>query len=116
MVMAQIAQQNLFGRGQTLSLQRTLGTESSLIDLSFMEPYLFDTPLYLKSDIWKATRTYDTYNLDSKGFGLTFGYPIWERIMGYVGYRLSLNTWTTSCPRPPSRSRTRRGIPPQAAS
>jgi outer membrane protein insertion porin family len=92
MVMAQISQQNLFGRGQVLSLQTTLGTETSLIDLSFIEPYLFDTPLYFKSDLWKTSRTYDTYKLDSKGFGLTFGYPIWERIMGYVGYRLSLNT------------------------
>ena len=92
MVMAQIAQQNLFGRGQTLSLQTTLGTESSLIDLSFIEPYLFDIPLYFKSDLWKTSRTYDTYNLDSTGFGITFGYPLWERIMGYAGYRLSLNT------------------------
>jgi len=91
MLMAQIAQQNLFGRGQSLSLQAALGTENSTIDLSFTEPYLFDMPLWMKADIWKATREYDTYNLDSTGFGMMFGYPIWERIVGYVGYRLSTN-------------------------
>jgi len=89
MLMTQIAQQNLFGRGQTLSLQAGIGSENSSVDLSFTEPYLFDMPLWMKMDIWKAGREYDTYNLDSTGFGITFGYPIWERIVGYLGYRLS---------------------------
>jgi len=98
MVMAQIAQQNLFGRGQSLTLQGALGTESSSIDLSFTEPYLFDLPLWMKADIWKMTREYDSYNLDSTGFGITFGYPIWEKIIGYVGYKLASNDVTDVLP------------------
>lgn len=91
MIMAQIAQQNLFGRGQSLSLQTALGWENSTIDLSFTEPYLFDMPLWMKADIWKTYREYDTYDLDTRGAGVTFGYPFWERVMGYLGYKFAIN-------------------------
>lgn len=91
MLMAQIAQQNLFGRGQSLSLQAALGTENNSINLSFTEPYLFDMPLWMKADLWKTYREYDTYDLDTRGFGVTFGYPIWGRVMGYLGYKFAMN-------------------------
>jgi len=86
---AQISQQNLFGRGQSLSLKGTLGAKVTNIDLSFIEPWLFDIPLWMKADTWKVDREYDEYDLDSIGFGLTFGYPLWERFFGYIGYRFS---------------------------
>ncbi len=87
--MAQIAQQNLFGRGQVLSLRASIGSRSTNYDLSFTEPWLFDIPLWSKFDIWKTDRSYDTYDLSSAGSGFTFGYPIWEYITGYAGYRIS---------------------------
>ena len=88
-VSAQISQQNLFGRGQSLSLKATLGAKVTNVDLSFVEPWLFDIPLWLKTDVWAVDREYDEYDLDSKGFGVTLGYPLWEHFFGYVGYRLS---------------------------
>ncbi len=88
---AQIAQQNLFGRGQTLSVKASIGGRSSMYELSFIEPWLFDMPLWSKYDIWHSTREYDSYNLASEGFGMTFGYPLWERITGYIGYRFVIN-------------------------
>jgi outer membrane protein insertion porin family len=91
MLMAQISQQNLFGRGQTLSLSGAVGTVNNTLNLSFTEPYLFDMPLWVKTDIWMLTHEYDTYNLASEGAALTFGYPIWEKIVGYIGYRYSVN-------------------------
>ncbi len=90
-VSAQVSQQNLFGRGQTLSLKASLGSRSTLYDISFVEPWLFDKPLWSKFDIWNLYREYDFYNLDSKGFGATLGYPLWEYVTGYVGYRLSID-------------------------
>ncbi|HQJ31398.1 MAG TPA: BamA/TamA family outer membrane protein, partial [Syntrophales bacterium] len=36
-----------------------------------------------------STRTYDTYDLGTKGGGAVFGYPIWEKITGYVSYTLA---------------------------
>ncbi|MBU1745558.1 MAG: outer membrane protein assembly factor BamA [Proteobacteria bacterium] len=90
-VSAQVSQQNLFGRGQILSLKASLGSRSQLYDISFTEPWLFDMPLWSKFDIWNLYREYDSYNLDSKGFGSTFGYSLWPYVTGYVGYRLSLD-------------------------
>jgi outer membrane protein insertion porin family len=90
-VTGKVSQQNLFGLGQTLNFQASLGSSTQLYDISFTEPWLFDMPLYSKFDIWNLYREYDTYNLDSKGFGATFGYPLYQYVTGYVGYRLSLN-------------------------
>lgn len=91
MLTAQISQQNLFGRGQTLSLKANIGSVSSLYDLSFTEPWLFDIPLWSKFDIWNAKHIYDSYDLSSKGIGMTFGYPLWEYVTGYIGYKLVTN-------------------------
>jgi outer membrane protein insertion porin family len=89
---AQVSQQNLFGRGQTLSLKASLGARYTLYDLSFSEPWLFDIPLRSKFDLWNLYREYDTYKLDSSGFGTVLGYPLWQYVTGYVGYRLSFDT------------------------
>ncbi|MCX5837856.1 MAG: outer membrane protein assembly factor BamA, partial [Deltaproteobacteria bacterium] len=91
MVMAQVSQQNLFGRGQILSLKASIGSLSTLYDISFTEPWLFDMPLWSKFDIWNLYREYDSYKVDSKGFGATLGYPLWPYVTGYAGYRLSQN-------------------------
>ena len=90
-IMAQIVQQNFLGYGQTLSLKASLGSTTNNYELSFTEPWLFDLPLWCKADIWKYTKEYDSYTLDTKGFGVTLGYPIWNRITGYVGYKLSID-------------------------
>ena len=88
-VMAQITQQNFLGYGQILSLKASLGSTTNNIDLSFTEPWLFDLPIWSKADIWKYKKDYDYYSLDSRGVGLTLGYPILERIVGSIGYKLS---------------------------
>lgn len=88
-VMAQITQQNFLGYGQILSLKASLGSTTNNYDLSFTEPWLFDLPLWCKADIWKYKKEYDSYTLDSRGVGLTLGYPIWEKLVGYVGYKLT---------------------------
>jgi outer membrane protein insertion porin family len=89
---AQVSQQNLFGRGQTLSLKASVGSRFTLYDISFAEPWLFDIPLRSKFDIWNLYREYDAYKLDSSGFGTVLGYPLSRYVTGYVGYRLSSDT------------------------
>lgn len=88
---AMITQQNLFGRGQTLSLKATIGSTASMYDISFVEPWLFDIPLWMKIDAWDSARDYDTYHLGTRGFGLSFGYPIWRDVSGYAGVRHTAN-------------------------
>ncbi|MFH1911514.1 MAG: outer membrane protein assembly factor BamA [Pseudomonadota bacterium] len=90
-VSAQVSEQNLFGRGQTLSFKASLGSRSTLYDVSFTEPWLFDMPLWSKFDLWNLYREYDSYNLDSKGFNATFGYPLWPYVTAYVGYRFAID-------------------------
>jgi len=88
-VMARISQQNLFGRGQTLNLSASIGSSSTRYELSFIEPWLFDLPLWSKFNVWKMEREYDSYDLDTTGTGFTLGYPLWERVRGYIGYEYS---------------------------
>jgi outer membrane protein insertion porin family len=90
-VSAQVSEQNLFGRGQTLSFKASLGSRSTLYDISFTEPWLFGMPLWSKFDLWNLYREYDSYNLDSKGLGATFGYPLWPYVTAYVGYRFAID-------------------------
>lgn len=89
--MAQVSQQNLFGKGQTLSLSAQLGSNTTNYELSFIEPWLFDIPLWSKWEIWDTEREYDSYDLSTQGFGTTLGYPLWEYVTGYLGYKLSIN-------------------------
>jgi len=88
-IMAQITQQNFLGYGQILSLKASLGSTTNNIDLSFTEPWLFDLPLWSQVSIWKYKKDYDSYTLDTRGAGLTLGYPLWEKVVGYVGYKLT---------------------------
>jgi outer membrane protein insertion porin family len=87
--MASVTEQNFQGRGQILKLKATLGSTTNMYELSFIEPFLFDTPLWFKFDIWKYKKTYDSYNWDSRGTGVAFDYPLWEKIRGSIGYRLT---------------------------
>jgi outer membrane protein insertion porin family len=87
-----VTQQNFLGKGQILSLKASIGGRSSQYDISFIEPWLFDIPLWSKLDLWNYTRQYDTYNLATFGGGFSLGYPIWELISGSIGYRLTSDT------------------------
>ncbi len=90
-IMAQIVQQNFLGYGQTVSLKASLGSKTNQYELSFTEPWLFDLPLWCKADIWKYKKEYDSYTIDTRGAGVTLGYPVWKKIVGYVGYKLSMD-------------------------
>ena len=90
-VTAQVSQQNLLGRGETISLKAYLGSTTNNYELSYTNPWLFDIPLWSKAEIWKYLRQYDSYSLDTRGIGMTVGYPIWERIFGYIGYKFTID-------------------------
>jgi outer membrane protein insertion porin family len=92
MIMAEVSQENLFGRGQTLNLSASVGGSSTLYEISFIEPWLFDLPLWSKLNVWKLEHEYDSYDLDSTGAGFTLGYPLWERVKGYIGYEYADQT------------------------
>ncbi|MFH1674706.1 MAG: outer membrane protein assembly factor BamA [Pseudomonadota bacterium] len=87
-LMASVSQRNLFGRGQSLILKATTGKRTTLFDLSFTEPWLFDTPLSAGFDLYNQERDYDTYDKKSVGGRLRLGYRItdYTRTSLYYGY------------------------------
>jgi len=84
--MFQIAQNNLFGRAQKLQLSAKLGGLSSEFNISFVEPWLFDTRLSGSVNIYRWKQEYEDYTYDgveyedyerdSEGVRLGFGFPI----------------------------------------
>ncbi len=86
-VMGSIAQRNLFGRGQRLSLDAYLSGNTNRYSLNFTEPWLFDIPLSLGATVYNWIRQYDSYNKDSLGGSLDLGYLLFgEYTRGYVTY------------------------------
>jgi outer membrane protein insertion porin family len=84
--MASISQNNLFGRGQILSLDAQLGGTTTLYRLTFTEPWLFDIPLSARFDLYDWETDYDTYDKKSKGGGVRFSYPVYDFVRVYIGY------------------------------
>jgi len=78
MFVGEISQNNFLGYGQRLALQANLSATSTRYNLSFTEPYFYDTQLLVGLDLYNWVREYDTYTRDSHGFAARFGYPIWE--------------------------------------
>ncbi len=75
---AQVQQQNLFGRGQSLSLQLQLSGIRQLAQVRFVEPYLFGSDWTAAVEGFKTIRQYQDFNRDSTGGGLTLGHPIFS--------------------------------------
>ncbi|MEL6179473.1 MAG: outer membrane protein assembly factor BamA, partial [Myxococcota bacterium] len=73
---AQISQNNLFGRGQSLSLQATLSSIRTLFSLRFSEPYLFDSFWQFSFDVFDFEFIFNDFTRSSTGGNLTFGYPL----------------------------------------
>ncbi len=73
---ASVSERNLFGRAQTLALKGQLGAKTRKFTLSFTEPWLFDIPLSAGADIYNWNYNYSTYDKDSIGGKLRFGYPV----------------------------------------
>ncbi len=87
-VTASIAERNLFGRGQTLSLRGQLGSKTQKYVLSFTEPWLFDIPLSAGAEAYKWDYEFDEYDKDSIGGKLKLGYPLFDFVRGYLTYNL----------------------------
>lgn len=76
--MAQIAERNLFGRGQTLALQGFLGAKTQKVILSFTEPYIYDIPLSGTIKVYDWLYDFDDYEKDSVGGSVGLSYPVFD--------------------------------------
>ncbi len=73
---AQIQQANLFGNGQSLSLQGQFSSLRRLVNIHFFEPYFLDSQFNASIDLYNQQRYYRDFAQASIGGGLTFGYPL----------------------------------------
>src|SRR5262249_38215898 len=80
--------QNLFGRGEVLSLQVQLSSIRQLATVSFVEPWFRGSMWSLGVDAFKTVRQYQAFSRDSTGGGISFGHPIYDRRLRFnAGFR-----------------------------
>ena len=77
-VTAQVQQQNLFGRGQTLGLNLQLSGIRQQIDLNFIEPWFLGSEWSLGFGLFKRIRDFRDFRQDSTGANITTGHPLFN--------------------------------------
>ena len=92
---AQISQNNLFGRGQTLAVQAQLSSLRQLFLLRFVEPYLLDTHWTFGFDLYNQSQGFGTFFRNSDGGQLTWGYPLSYEARAFLIYKLEDVSITT---------------------
>jgi len=85
---AQISQNNLFGRGQTLALQAQLSGLRQLFLLRFIDPYFLDSRWTFAFDLFNTSRAFGTFARNSSGGNLTWGYPLTYEARAFLTYKL----------------------------
>jgi outer membrane protein insertion porin family len=94
----QLTQANLFGNGQSVSLQWELGALRQSWQMSFTEPWLFDSPVSFGVDVWNINKNKgysgQSYNLLSQGGDIRLGRRFSDRWKGYFTYKLESNEYT----------------------
>jgi len=92
---AQISQNNLFGRGQTLALQAQISSLRQLFLLRFVEPYFLDTYWTFAFDLYNQSRGFGTFYRNASGGTLTWGYPLSYEARAFLTYKLEDVSITT---------------------
>jgi len=85
---AEVTQGNLGGRGQLLKFKTQVGGTGRQFILSFMEPYLFDEPIWGRIDLYNQTQKYDGYHLKTTGVALASGKSFGEYVSTSLRYSL----------------------------
>jgi outer membrane protein insertion porin family len=92
---AQISQNNLFGRGQTLALQAQISSLRQLFLLRFVEPYFLDTQWTFAFDLYNQSRGFGSFYRNASGGTLTWGYPLSYEARAFLTYKLEDVSITT---------------------
>lgn len=89
-----IAEKNLLGKGQFLSLSARIAQRQSNFDLSFTEPYFLDRELSAGFDLFHVTtdqQSLGSFNSESTGAGLRVGYPLTSKMRQSWSYKLNVS-------------------------
>lgn len=77
----ELGEQNLFGRGQSVSINYEFSKSTNDVELSFTEPWFRDTPLTLGGEIFHTTTDKDYYDRTRTGGAVTVG-----RVLPWIDY------------------------------
>ena len=84
-----ISQNNFRGLGQNLNFSISLAKSKTDFNLSFTEPYLFDTKWTAGGDLFHSeNKMSESYSFKKKGLGARVGYPIFDYTRMFLSYRL----------------------------
>ncbi|MBL4615354.1 MAG: outer membrane protein assembly factor BamA [Magnetovibrio sp.] len=92
-----IRERNLLGRGQDLALNLRLSEKQSQIDLSFTEPHFLNRDVSAGFDIYRTetdNQTSSSYDTQTTGGNLRFGYPISSKLSQSWRYTLKTSNIT----------------------
>ncbi|HEX9506970.1 MAG TPA: outer membrane protein assembly factor BamA, partial [Myxococcales bacterium] len=88
---AQLAQNNLLGTGHTASLSLQISSIRQLFQLSYLDPYVFDTHWTGSIDLYRSELIFSGFDRQANGGSLTGGYelvPWLEDFRIFVTYTL----------------------------
>ena len=92
LLFGEVRENNLFGRGQELSLKIRRSNLDTTGTISFLEPYFLDTNFSLSSAVFFQNDEFDTFERDRKGGNIGTGRILAERLIGRVTYQYEENT------------------------
>ncbi|TMA23727.1 MAG: outer membrane protein assembly factor BamA [Deltaproteobacteria bacterium] len=84
---AQLAQNNLFGYGHTASLSLQISSIRQLFQLSYLDPYVWDTPWTGSIDLYRSELVFNGFDRGANGGAATAGYELYEDFRTFI-------TWT----------------------
>jgi len=75
---------NLFGTGKSLNLHLERGSRRKTYDISFTEPWAFNTPTSVGFHVFNSVRDLDFYDERRRGFSINLGRPWFFRVPDYT--------------------------------
>ncbi len=85
---AQLAQNNLLGYGHTASLSLQISSVRQLFQLSYLDPYVWDTRWTGSVDLYRSELVFSGFDRQATGGALTAGYELWEDFRLFTTYTL----------------------------
>lgn len=87
---ASVTQNNLFGRGQSVTASARLGGISQNVVLGFQEPWLFGRPISFGISLFRQSTDFDTFDSLSTGFAVSLGRALGEFTQISLTYRFEV--------------------------
>ena len=86
--MISVQERNLFGRGQTGRVSAKISDSSNLYDISFLEPFILDTPVSGGFNLYKEEKEYNYYDKEALGMTLMLGYKLFDYTKVGINYNI----------------------------